>query len=365
MVTRGFTGRHQRDHNLENPTPTTYSSTHSEGACVRLQLLELAAQIGGIGIFESAVDCKLIRLSPELCGILGLPEGTEIALADAAHLIDARDRRAVKRSVRAAIKSPDRDNWSSTHRIVRTDGTVRWICVHGRLIYRTVGKHRKTLRLHGAVTDITYLKETELAMRDSELRLRLALDVAQLGAFEADIAGDKFSIDERGARLLGLPERTRVLTTDEVRRCLPFEDLCASDAKADRLTNYHADYHRESLRSMADGSERWLDVRAAVRSNRVFGVSLDVTERKRAEAALRDSEVRLRIATTGAALAVFQWDTSDDNATWGNDRMYEILGRTPEEGPVSEQQLMKIYLHPDDVRKFEQGLKQAPTSRRG
>ncbi|MDQ2682389.1 MAG: PAS domain-containing protein [Chloroflexota bacterium] len=45
----------------------------------------------------------------------------------------------------------------------------------------------------------------EQELRDNELRLRLALDVAELGAWHLDMATGEFTIDERGARIVGLP----------------------------------------------------------------------------------------------------------------------------------------------------------------
>ena len=57
-----------------------------------------------------------------------------------------------------------------------------------------------------------------------------------------------------------------------------------------------------------------------------------VTERKRAEAALRESEARLRIATNAAALGVFERDVEADRTVWANDRAFEIFGHTRGEG---------------------------------
>ena len=42
------------------------------------ELLRLAIQVGGIGIFDADLERKRIRFSPELCAILGLPAGTEM-----------------------------------------------------------------------------------------------------------------------------------------------------------------------------------------------------------------------------------------------------------------------------------------------
>lgn len=325
----------------------------------RDELLRLAVQVGGIGIYEADFEQSRTRFSPELCAILGLQAGTEMDYADASRLVDCRDRAAVNALMEQARDAPTEGAWNCIHRILRPDGTVRWVSVNGRRYYRNTPNGREPVRAIGTVVDVTGVKEAEDALRQSELRLRLALDAAQMGTFEADIAGTEALIDAQEARLLGLPEDTQVVSTDELRARIPFDDLQASDAKKTRLHLNNEGYHHEFRLLMPDGSERWLSAYAAIRSNRILGVNFDVTSRKRAEIALRDSETRLQIATSGAALGVFERDLKADRTVWVNERMYEIFGRTLREGGLTRQQFVKDYLHPDDLHAFEAALKDA------
>ena len=80
------------------------------------------------------------------------------------------------------------------------------------------------MRSIGTVIDITHLKDNEAALRQSELRLRVALEAAQMGTFEADIAANEAIIDEQEAHLLGLPEETRIVSIEELRAHVPLED---------------------------------------------------------------------------------------------------------------------------------------------
>ena len=100
------------------------------------ELLRLAIQVGGIGIFESDLIQKRTRFSPELCAILGIPVGTEMPYEEASRLIDERDRAAVQANAEVAAKSADRGKWNGVWRVVRADGAVRWVSVHGRRLYR-------------------------------------------------------------------------------------------------------------------------------------------------------------------------------------------------------------------------------------
>jgi PAS domain S-box-containing protein len=336
-------------------TPPTHATSPNESD----ELLRLAVQVGGIGFYDTDFENNRTRFSPELCVILGLPIGTETTYAEASRLFDERDRAAVVASVEAARNSDDEGKWSGVHRVVRVDGTVRWVSIHGRRHYRDTANGRKVVRSIGTVIDITHVMETEAALRQSELRLRFALEAAQMGTFEADITGSEALIDAQEAYLLGLPEGTRAVSVADLRARVPLDDLRASDAKQERLTQHDEAYHHEFRIRMPDASERWLSAHADVRSNRIFGVNFDITERKRGEEALRESEARLRIATSGASLGVFEWDVKADRTVWENDRMYEIFGHTRADGTLSKRQLVENYLHPDDAQDFETALKSA------
>jgi PAS domain S-box-containing protein len=326
------------------------------------ELLPLAIEVGGIGIYETDLRVGRTRFSPELCTMLGIPTGTEMPYEQAWQVIDERDRAAMRATVEAAERSAARGKWSAVYRVRRSDGEVRWVSMHGRRISQDTGNGLEPVRSIGVVVDITHVKETEDALKESELRLRFALEAAQMGTFEADLSASRAIIDAQEARLLGLPEETRVVSAEEIRKRVPIADLQISDAKKGRLTEHREAYQHEFRLCMPDGSERWLKGHADIRSDRIFGLNFDITQRKLVELALSESEARLRIAIAGAALGVFEWHAETDHAVWENDRMYEIFRRSHSDGALSKKQFVERYLHPDDVNAFATALDQAMKS---
>ena len=71
---------------------------------------------------------------------------------------------------------------------------------------------------------------------------------------------------------------------------------------------------------------------------------------------LRESEAQLKLATEVAQLGVFVWETSEDRASWENDRVYEIFGRSREEGPVNRDEFLRDFLHPDFHGAFREAV---------
>jgi PAS domain S-box-containing protein len=88
----------------------------------------------------------------------------------------------------------------------------------------------------------------------------------------------------------------------------------------------------------------------------VYDAFRNMTEVVMGARKLRESEAKLKLATHVAKLGVFVWDTVEDTGTWENDRMYEIFGRTREEGPVNGATFIREIVHPDYRTAFQQAM---------
>ncbi|MGH9649697.1 MAG: PAS domain S-box protein, partial [Terriglobales bacterium] len=100
------------------------------------------------------------------------------------------------------------------------------------------------------------------------------------------------------------------------------------------------------------GTHRWLETRAvplrdeAGQVNMMLGITRDITERKRAEAAAQESEERFRLVSLATNDAVWDWDLVQDRTTWG-EGLHTIFGY-PHQAGAREQKWWDERVHPED-----------------
>ena len=88
----------------------------------------------------------------------------------------------------------------------------------------------------------------------------------------------------------------------------------------------------------------------------VYDAFRNMTETVMGARRLRESEARLKLATEVAKLGVFVWDTLGDSGSWENDQMYEIFGRTRDQGPINGASFLSEVVHPDYRDIFRQAM---------
>jgi PAS domain S-box-containing protein len=88
----------------------------------------------------------------------------------------------------------------------------------------------------------------------------------------------------------------------------------------------------------------------------VYDAFRNMTETVVGAQRLRESEARLKLATEVAQLGVFVWDVKEDRGSWENERMYEIFGRTREQGPVNGTAFLNEVVHPEYRDAFRRAL---------
>ena len=211
--------------------------------------------------------------------------------------------------------------------IRRADGALRTLLVTAT---PRPAREGEPLQSIGIFRDVTERKEFDERLLASEARLRRAETVARFGNWELDLVGRRFQGSEGAKAIYGM--RGEDWSPAEVRsRVLP-EHRERLEAAMNGLIERNHPYDVEfQIQLPGEGQVRHLHSIAEFDRKRkvVFGVINDITERKQAEEALRESEAQLRIVfeATGAGIILVSPQGEIDYA---NRHMADMFGLTNE-----------------------------------
>ncbi|MBK1662014.1 hypothetical protein CKO45_27875 [Paracraurococcus ruber] len=303
--------------------------------------LRLAQQAGGVGTWEWDVATGALRWSEECHRIHGTDPSRPATVEAWRGGIHPEDQPRVQAEL-AALLASMRTGWEVEFRYRRqSDGTVRWIVGRGEVVRDAGGR---PLRMLGVSLDVT-------ERRAVQARLRLALEAGRMAVFELDVAKDEVIGSPELNQLFGFPPHAEPTREERRARYLPGERERLLRSGREALALGERFFEAEFRCAWPDGSVRWLLLRAEMASGadgrvtRVLGVLVDVTDRKAAEAALGESDERLRLATEAAEVGFWDLDPVAGTLVW-SPRVYAIFGITPVT-PVGRADLLGA-LHPED-----------------
>ena len=210
---------------------------------------------------------------------------------------DDHDR--VVTSIHAVIDSGG-NSWTCEYRFRKGDGSFAAIFDRGYVIRDA---DARPVRMVGSMMDVTESRRAHQALTASERQLREAQRVARLGSWEWDTETGAVTWSEELYRLFGVTAAEFHLTRDAIREFVHEDDRAMTRQLADEcVRDAHPIAYDVRIRR-ADGRQRILHSRgqpvtdATGKVVRVVGTAQDVTERRRTEARLRESQRRLRTLT--------------------------------------------------------------------
>ena len=218
--------------------------------------------------------------------------------------------------------------------------------------------------LRGTVQDITERKSAERMLVERNLQLRLAAKTGLVGPYTSDIHTEIVQISPGYAAIYGLPEGTTEITRSEWLARVHPEDVerlqqLRSEALRERREEYNIDYRI----FRRDGEVRWIESRVFIlydsdtTAYRQNGVNIDVTERKRAEALIKDGKTRLADALAAGQVIAFEWDALT-RVSQRSDNTADILGSNHDGLAGSLRKDFLRHVHPDDHAKLKAHIRE-------
>lgn len=133
------------------------------------QRLRAAAEAAGFGMVHADLQSKKVTYSEQMLKLLGLPtDRTEHELTEhSPDWVHPDDRHQLRNHFNKLLTLREGESSELDHRIIRSDGEIRWIHLTARPVYSGEGKKRRVAQVIGTVIDITKQREYETQLQVS------------------------------------------------------------------------------------------------------------------------------------------------------------------------------------------------------
>jgi PAS domain S-box-containing protein len=283
----------------------------------------------------SPVTLESLYWSDEMFRIYGLNPQEGVPTAETFwQRIHPEDRdRFRELQMKVAQQSLD---YKHDHRIVLPDGTVKHIHAIGHPVHDEAGK---LVEYVGTAMDVTERKRAEAELRRSEAYLAEGQRLSRTGswAWSADRAGRHYWSEEM-FRIFGFEPKEGPPALERFLQRIHPEDYDRTTKDWEKTLREKADLVADFRTLLPDGTIRNIHIighpflEETGQVTEYVGTAVDVTERKRAEETLRESESRFRTLVDHATDAFFLLDRDEQSKIVDvNRQACESLGYTREE----------------------------------
>ncbi len=311
------------------------------------ELLDRARDLGRLGVWERDHATDQARWDRNVYRYWGLPVGTPVPpFPEVAERVHPDDRAlAIER---LTLRVPG--SYELRYRIALPDGTLRRI--HSVWEVRLL-EGSGTPWSVGIMVDETDTWNLADSFLQTSERLRLAVQIAQIATWRQDLATGTLSLDERSARLLGIDESNRDMSSDQAAERIHPDDLervRASIATALQTTE-HVDFEVRHRRADLG----WATILTRVVAERtprgdpvaLMGVALDVTERDASRRQASELAQRLEATAAAAGIGLWSWNLDSNKRTW-NAQMWTLCGQIAQPHAPEFDDWVRSAVHPGD-----------------
>ena len=196
------------------------------------------------------------------------------------------------------------------HRLLQSDGSYKWHLSRTNPVHDQKGH---VVKWYGTSTEIDRQKRAEAALSESESRLRLALDSAQMSIWECDLSKNHLAWEGAHRELFGV-NPDQFSTIESLQDFVHPEDRAlVAEATREAIENRNP-FGTEFRIILPTGELRWIRSQGRLvgdqnnQPSRLLGVVWDVTDRKHAQQQLLEANKRLDFLVTESPAVVFTYD---------------------------------------------------------
>ncbi len=307
------------------------------------------AEAARLATYDGLWDVDLItgdiHCNSRLYAMLGYGDGEiELRYDNWLNLVHEGDRERVGAAFEEHLWG-DAPMYQLEHRLLRKDGSVFWVLARGQVVLREGGFTPS--RMVGSYTDITERKLVEGALVQSEERARCIVEAVTVPMvitrladgrviFANDYARPRFPADERGDFYAQTAQRAAFVAALEAQGRVAEFEMCFPGS---------------------DGA-RWYIAAASLidfdGEPAVLATFSDITQRRRAEEAIRERNETLDLILRTASDGIWDWDLRTDDVQYSA-RWKAMLGYAPDE-LADRAETWRALIHPEDRAVAEQRL---------
>lgn len=293
-----------------------------------------AQRVARMGFIEWDLGKNLLDLSEEALELLGLKPNKEWTVTEfIKRVVHPSDVRIVERNINRLRKG--QAPFDLSIRIKHADGNYIWVHVQAEVLKDREGK---PIKIIGTMVDITKLKKAEEALRKSEEKYRELVENANTIILRMDREGRVTFFNEFAQKFFGYTEE-EILGKHVVGTIVPERESTGRDLRTlldDICKNPEKYLYNINENVKKNGERVWIAWANRVLTDEngkaigVLSIGTDITARKRAEEALKESEERYRSLVNNSPDGIFVIDFKGRLLSV-NKAMTKVLGYSREE----------------------------------
>ncbi|WP_088889029.1 PAS domain-containing protein [Leptolyngbya ohadii] len=336
----------------------------------REERLRLALEGANLGLWDYDLEARQLVWSNRCKALFGVPANTPITYDRFLQRVHPDDREAIEsavgQTIQASVSSPYELEIRLRDSLPDAPHCHRWLCLKGNVYRNSSGQPS---RMVGIAIDITHRKQAEAQLRESQQFIQQIADAVPGLLYVYDVIEQRnVYINQQIEDVLGYsPAQIEALHSNLFTEIFHPADL-AIVAEHQAQLNYtqpnevlECEYRMRSV----NGEWRWLLSRDTVFRRteagqvwQILGTAQDITERKRVEHTLEESQARYAALAQNVPGVIYQYQILPD----GRDRFLymsldceELLGIS-QPAVLANVETMWATIHPDDRPGFEASI---------